>query len=83
MTAFIYADTTASISELKKNPSATVRSGAGFPVAVLNRNKPEFYCIPSELYERMLEYIDDNELISLVKERQNEPLVDIDLEKFL
>ena len=83
MAAIIYTDTTASISELKKNPSATVRSGAGFPVAILNRNKPEFYCVPQELYEKMLEYIDDQELIRLVQERKDEPLVDVDLDRYL
>ncbi len=47
----ILATTTASISELKKNPMATVAAGEGFPVAVLNRNEPAFYCIPAAVYE--------------------------------
>lgn len=83
MPAFVLSNATASISELKKNPSATVRSGEGFPVAILNRNKPEFYCIPSDLYERMLDWIEDQELAKLVEERKGEPLVDVDLEEYL
>jgi len=44
MAHVILAETTASVSELKKNPMATVAAGEGFPVAILNRNEPSFYC---------------------------------------
>lgn len=83
MPNIILSNTSASVSELKKNPMATVSAGAGFPVAILNRNQPAFYCIPAALYEKMLEALDDNELVSLVKERADQELVDIDLDKYL
>ena len=54
MPSIILSDTSASVSELKKNPMATVSAGEGYPVAILNRNQPAFYCVPAELYERML-----------------------------
>jgi len=79
----LLSDITASVSELKKNPMATVSAGAGYPVAILNRNQPAFYCIPAELYERMLEALDDNELARLVNERKNQPLIDVDLDSYL
>ena len=44
MAHIILATTTASISELKKNPMATVAAGEGFPVAILNRNEPTTIC---------------------------------------
>ena len=40
MPNIILSDTSASVSELKKNPMATVSSGDGYPVAILNRNQP-------------------------------------------
>lgn len=83
MPHIILSNTSASVSELKKNPMATVNAGAGFPVAILNRNQPAFYCIPAALYEKMLETLDDNELIRLVKERADQELIDIDLDKYL
>ncbi|TDB42674.1 type II toxin-antitoxin system Phd/YefM family antitoxin [Photorhabdus khanii] len=83
MANVILSDTSASISELKKNPMATVREGGGYPVAILNRNQPAFYCIPAELYEKLLDALDDQELSRLVKERQHQPLVDVDLDKYL
>ncbi|MFV8799769.1 type II toxin-antitoxin system Phd/YefM family antitoxin [Yersinia sp. LJYL362] len=83
MPSVILTDTSASVSELKKNPMATVNAGAGFPVAILNRNQPAFYCVPAELYEQIMEALDDHELARLVNERCNQPLHDIDLDSYL
>ncbi|BCG07110.1 MULTISPECIES: type II toxin-antitoxin system Phd/YefM family antitoxin [Serratia] len=82
MPNIILSDTSASISELKKNPMETVGAGAGFPVAILNRNQPAFYCVPAALYEQMLDALDDQDLVRLVNERRSEALVDIDLDQF-
>ena len=83
MPNIILSDTSASVSELKKNPMATVNAGDGFPVAILNRNQPAFYCVPAELYEKMLDALDDQELVKLVAERSNQQLHDVDLDKYL
>lgn len=83
MPHIILSDTTASVSELKKNPMAIVSAGDGFPVAILNRNQPAFYCVPAELYEKILDALDDQELIKLVAERSNQPLFGVDLDKYL
>lgn len=82
MPNIIHCDTTASISELKKNPMATVSSGEGFPVAILNHNQPAFYCVPAELYVAMLECIDDMELAKLVQKRSKQALHDVDLDNY-
>jgi len=83
MPNIILSDTSASVSELKKNPMATVNAGDGYPVAILNRNQPAFYCVPAELYEQMLDALDDQELVKLVSERSNQPLIDVDLDALL
>lgn len=79
----IHSTMTASITELKTNPMATVNSGEGYPVAILNRNQPAFYCIPAALYEQMLDYIDDQELANLVKERSEQTLHDVNLDRYV
>nr|WP_314265785.1 antitoxin [uncultured Moellerella sp.] len=83
MPKIILSDITASVSELKKNPMATVSSGEGYPVAILNRNKPVFYCIPANIYEDLLDQLDDQILAKVVEERRNQPLIDIDLVEYL
>ncbi|WNK51477.1 type II toxin-antitoxin system Phd/YefM family antitoxin [Pantoea agglomerans] len=83
MPNMILSDISASVSELKKNPMATVNAGDGYPVAILNRNQPAFYCVPAELYEQMLDALDDQELVKLVHERSNQRLLDVDLDALL
>lgn len=61
----------------------TVSAEDGYPVAILNRNQPAFYCVPAELYERMLDALDDQELVKLVNERSNQTLHDVDLDSYL
>ena len=76
----ILADSTTSISELKKNPMAVVEQGEGFPVAVLNRNQPAFYCVPAEAYELLMDKLEDMELTALVKARINQPEIEVNID---
>jgi len=68
----VLADVTTSISELKKNPMAVVEQGGGFPVAVLNRNQPAFYCVPAEAYEALMDKLEDVELAAIVEARKDQ-----------
>jgi antitoxin StbD len=69
MAHIILAETTASVSELKKNPMGTVAAGEGFPVAILNRNEPAFYCVPAAAWEALLDRLEDLELNALADAR--------------
>lgn len=71
----------ASISDLKKNPMETVGSANGDVVAILNRNTPAFYCVPAELYEKMMDLIDDQELLKIAAEREHNPKIEITLDE--
>ena len=68
----VFANCSASISELKKNPSALIEQSEGEPIAILNHNKPTAYLIPARTYETILEKIEDYHLGLIVKERQSE-----------
>jgi len=72
MVQTVLADVTTSISELKKNPMAVVEQGEGFPVAVLNRNQPAFYCVPAEAYEALMDKLEDVELAAIVEARKGQ-----------
>ena len=69
MANVILAETTASVSELKKNPMGTVAAGDGFPVAILNRNEPAFYCVPAKAYEALMDKLEDMELNAIADAR--------------
>lgn len=76
----LHAATVASISDLKKNPMGTVAAGKGFPVAILNRNEPAFYCIPARAYEELLERLEDLELNALADSREGQEVHRISLD---
>ena len=80
MASHIHAATTASVSELKKNPMGTVAAGEGFPVAILNRNEPAFYCVPVKAYEAMLERIEDMELNAIADAREGQAVHKVSLD---
>ena len=44
----------------------------GEPIAILNHNKPTAYIIPAIVYERMLEVIENAELLEIAKDRLSE-----------
>lgn len=75
----LYTNASVSISELKKNPTAVIEAADGFPVAVLNHNKPAAYLVPAVAFEAMMEKLDDIDLAKLVKERAHEPTVKVKL----
>ena len=82
MANVILAETTASISELKKNPMGTVAAGEGFPVAILNHNEPAFYCVPAKAYEALMDKLEDMELNAIADARlkDGKPLVRVKLD---
>ena len=77
----LYANTSVSISELKKNPSAIIQNAEGFAVAVLNHNRPAAYLVPVAAFEAMMDQLDDQVLARLVRERQAEKTVKVALDE--
>lgn len=67
----ILANYTASITELKKSPSQLLKDAGNEAVAILNHNVPSAYLVPSALYEKMMNIIDDYHLSKIVDERLN------------
>jgi len=68
----VLSSCSASISELKKNPTALLHEAEGAPIAILNHNVPAAYLIPAETYEWLMEKLEDSELALIVKERAGE-----------
>lgn len=80
MVHHIHAATSASVSELKKNPMGTVAAGEGFPVAILNRNEPAFYCVPAKAYAVMLQRLEDLELNAIADAREGQTVHKVTLD---
>ncbi len=76
----VLANCSASISELKKNPSALIDESEGEPIAILNHNRPTAYLIPAATYEALMERLEDYQLGLLVNERQNEKIEAVEID---
>jgi len=63
---------TASITELKKSPTQLLKDAGDEAVAILNHNVASAYLVPSHLYEKMINIIDDYYLVKEVQERLND-----------
>lgn len=79
MNNIIHSRFVASVSDLKKNPMEVVNNGFGEAVAILNRNNPAFYCVPADMYERLMDLIEDKEVLKLAEEAKTEDTVKVSL----
>lgn len=55
----ILSNYSASITELKKSPTQLLKESGEEAIAILNHNIPSAYLVPSALYEKMVDIIDD------------------------
>ena len=68
----ILANYTASITELKKSPTQLLNEAGDEVIAILNHNIPSAYLVPSKLYEKMMDIIDDYYLSQEVEKALND-----------
>jgi len=68
----ILANYTASITELKKSPTQLLERAGNEAIAILNHNVASAYLVPHEMYENMMDIIDDYYLSKVVDERLND-----------
>ncbi|OOV99327.1 type II toxin-antitoxin system Phd/YefM family antitoxin [Pseudomonas sp. MF4836] len=76
----VLADKAVSVSELKRNPSAVLSGAQGGAVAVLNHNRVMGYMVPADVFEAMMERLDDLELAEIVRARSKETPISVSLD---
>ena len=81
MSEKLFTRMTATLSELKQNPMATVAAAEGLPIAIIHDNRPAFYCVPAKLYEKWMDALEDMELVAIVRDREGEETVDYDINR--
>ena len=81
----ILANYTASITELKKSPTGLLKDAGDEAVAILNHNVASAYLVPSSMFEKMMDIIDDYYLSKEVEERlkENEKPIRVELDELL
>ena len=56
-------------------------AGEGFPVAILNRNAPVFYCVPAKAYEALMDKLEDVELNAIANARAGQRVIKVKLDE--
>lgn len=59
---------------------AVLQQGHGAPVVILNHDEPAFYAVPAEAYELLMDRLDDVELAEIVREREGQPEIEVDVD---
>lgn len=73
----VRAPLSASISELKKSPTELINKAGNEVVSILNHNVPTAYLVPTALYHKMLDIIDEYELskeVAAAKKSKQKPI---------
>ncbi|WP_223486333.1 type II toxin-antitoxin system Phd/YefM family antitoxin [Pseudomonas sp. A-RE-19] len=77
---YVLAERIISISEVAKNVGAVLRDTQAAPVAVVDNNRIRAYLVSADLYEAMLDRLDDVDLATLIRARNQETGEPISLE---
>jgi antitoxin StbD len=75
----VEAPVAVSVSDLKKSPTAIMDEANGEAVAVLNHNRIMAYMVPADVYEAMLDRLDDLYLAEIIKSRSDEKGIPVDI----
>ncbi|MBQ4857922.1 type II toxin-antitoxin system Phd/YefM family antitoxin [Pseudoalteromonas sp. MMG007] len=66
----LLADCSASISELRKNPIGLLNKAGGKSIEISKYNKTVAYLVPAQLYELIMDQLDDYELAKIIESRR-------------
>lgn len=75
----IYAETVVAVDELKRDPASVLEQSENEPVAIFDHDRPTAYLISAELYESLLDALDDLALAELVKQRQGQERIRVSI----
>ncbi|MFM8444993.1 MAG: plasmid stabilization protein [Methylococcus sp.] len=83
MASMILAEVTPNEADLQQNPMATIATGHGTSLAILDHGQPLFYCLPAAAYESLLDRVEDLELNALADARlcDGQPIVKVSLDE--
>lgn len=77
----LHADTAVSLAELQQDPLAVLEHAEGEPVAILADNRAAAYLLPADLYERLLDALDDMALAETIRQRQGQERIKVKLDE--
>lgn len=80
MTTNTYTKATITIADLCRDPEGIIQEARNAPVAIVNQHGASTYLVPADIFEAMLDVIEDAELAEIVNERRGDPTVKVKLD---
>jgi antitoxin StbD len=74
-----FASTTVTVNELRQDPNAVIEAANAAPVAILNDKRAAAYVVAAELFEAMVEALEDAEFAQIVRSRRGGPICKVSL----
>ncbi len=68
----LFSHYSATLAELKHNPSALLNEAEGAAIAIMDRNRPTAYLVPAETYAWLMEQLEDGECGEIIRQRAHE-----------
>ena len=76
----LHTDLSTTITELKRSPMRVIQEAKDRPIVILNNNKPAGYIISKELFEEIIERLEDTELAKIAKDRMKENFAPVEVD---
>ncbi len=76
----IYASTAVSLAELGRDPGAVIEEAGDSAVAILSHNKATAYLVPADIFEALIDKLEDLELAAIARQRRGGKAVQISLD---
>ena len=76
----INADTAVSLADLGQDPAGVLELSEDEPVAILSEGHAAAYLLSAELYEKLLDALDDLALAELIRQREGQERIKVSLD---
>lgn len=81
LTKPIYATTSVSITELRRNVGGIIEEAGEAAIAILNHNRPAAYLVPAEAFEALIDKLEDLELAEIARQRSGGKTIKVSLDE--
>lgn len=81
LTSPIYATSTISITELRRNLGTIIEEASDEAIAILNHNRPTAYLVSAVAFEALIDKLEDLELAELARQRRGGKTVKVSLDE--
>jgi antitoxin StbD len=77
----IYASSSVTITELKRDPNAVIEEAGRSDVAILRNKRPSAYLVSAKRFEALIDKLEDLELAAIARQRRGGKTIKVSLDE--